>query len=164
MKPCKNIDDLDYGSLYEVFDALDSLNSRIVESMDFDFSGEVAKLIDKYPERFAGIDAENLAKPKSVSIDYADGCAYIDFDTGRDEDDPLADLTGNSTNMLELPEYKDLMKEVFDGKVDEWLKEHGLSHKDLCGLRYDPGEDENAVFLEFDVRDAAPALTEASKD
>lgn len=164
MKPDKNIDDLDYSSLYEVFDTLDSLNSRIVESMDFDFAGEVAKLIDKYPERFAGIDAENLAKPKSVSIDYLDGCTYIDFDADRGEDDPFADLTDNSTNMLELPEYKDLMKEVFDGKVDEWLKEHGLSHEDLCGLRYDPAEDEDAVFLEFDVRDAASDLTESNKD
>lgn len=93
--------------------------TKLCEAVHVDFANEVAKLIDKYPERFSGIDAENLAKPKHISIDYLDGCTDITFDTGLGEDDPIADLTGNSTNILALDEYDDLMKEVFKGKVDK---------------------------------------------
>ena len=91
----------------------------LVESVQVDFANEVAKLIDKYPERFSNIDAENLGKPKNIWIDYLDGCTDITFDIGEGDDNPIADLTGNSTNILGLDEYKDLMKIVFDNKIDK---------------------------------------------
>ncbi len=114
----------DFNDLYrlneEAIGLFESLHfNTLVESVKIDFANEVAELIKKYPERFSNIDAENLDKPKYISIDYLDGCTDITFDTGLGNDDPIADLTGNSTNLLALSEYDDLMREVFKGKIDK---------------------------------------------
>jgi len=132
---------------YESF--ANEYDHMLVESIQVDFANEVAKLIDKYPERFSNIDAENLGKPKKIWIDYLDGCTDITFDIGEGEDNPIADLTGNSTDILSLDEYKDLMEIVFDHKIDKWLKKHNLDHKDICVLNYDP--DLDAVYVEFEI-------------
>lgn len=108
-------------------------------------TNKIKELKHEFPERFEGINDSDIQNSlKEISIDYLDGCTDLVF---NNED--TADITGNSTNVTEQPEYKALMSKVFEEVVDEWLKAHNLTHKDIVWFEYDP--ETNQMFVEFDA-------------
>lgn len=111
-------------------------------------TNKIKELRDEFPDSFKGAKEEDLVNTlKDISIDYLDGCTDLTFE--NDEDENIVDITGNSTDILNKPEYKSLMSKVFEGVVDEWLEEHNLTHGDICWFRYDP--DTQQMFIEFDA-------------
>lgn len=115
-----------------------------------DIHKKMLELKDTFPERFEKVsDDELLNELKDISIDYLDGCTYLTFGKqGDDKDETIVDLTGNSS-VLDKPEYRTLMEKTFEEVVDDWLREHNLTHGDLVWFRFDPST--NQMFVEFDA-------------
>ena len=113
-----------------------------------DISNKINELKNEFPERFEGASDSDLKNTlKQISIDYLDGCTDLVFQNGTDEN--IVDITDNSTNVTEQPEYKALMSNVFENVIDEWLHDHNLTHKDIVWFEYDP--ETNQMFVEFDA-------------